>query len=50
MIEDHQLASLLVKIEMKIDTFLKKSNVNPDLANNLKESIREKLSIIGFSR
>ncbi len=50
MIENQKLANLLVKLEAKIDGFVQKSNVSPDIANSVKESIREKLDIIGFSR
>lgn len=50
MLENQKLAHLLMKIENKIDTFIKSSNVNDDVAKDVKELIKEKLAIIGFSR
>ena len=50
MLENQKLASLLVKFENKIDTFIKSSHISDDVAKDVKGLIKEKLSIIGFSR
>ena len=46
MLENHKLADILAKFESKIDCFLKDSNVNNDIAKEVKELIKEKLNIL----
>ena len=48
--KNEKLAYLLVKIEHTIDNFIKNSNINETVAQDVKELIKEKLNYIGFSR
>lgn len=50
MIENQKLANLLIKIEHTIDDFIKCSNSNEQIAKDVKELIKEKLTYIGYSR
>ena len=46
MLENHKLADLLAKFEIKIDCFLKDNNLNSDVAKEVKELIQEKLNLL----
>lgn len=50
MVENQKMANLLVKIELTIDDFIKCSDVNEKVAQEVKELIKEKLSYISYSR
>lgn len=50
MLKNHKLADLLVKFETKIDCFIRENNVNSDVAKEVKELIKEKLSILSQER
>ena len=50
MLEDQKLVNLLVKIENKIDNFLRSSNVNTDVAKDIKSLIHKNINIVSTSK
>ena len=50
MLENQKLVNLLLKIENKIDNFLRSSNVNSDLAKDVKKLIQKNIDIVSASK